>query len=74
MILDQVLRLGSAVWQLGNCGPRYLGFVAMEGQQVHTVEIPEELQNPQGLADIHKSHRVHRSGDTARLIEHRPGD
>jgi hypothetical protein len=48
--------------------PRHLGFVALEGQQVHTVEIPAELQTHDGLLTIHASHSVVVTDGEARLI------
>jgi hypothetical protein len=55
----------------GARGPRSLGFVPLKGQKVHTVDIPSELSDAEGLSKLHKSYSIRLSGGRPILAKKR---
>ena len=49
--------------------PRHWGFVPLEGQQVHIVEVPEHLHSQEGLVELHRSHRIVVRDGKAHLVK-----
>jgi hypothetical protein len=46
----------------GARGPRSLGFVPLKGQKLHTVDIPSDLSDADGLRKLHQTYSVRLSG------------
>jgi hypothetical protein len=47
--------------------PTFLGFAPAEDEQVHAIEIPEELSSPEGMHELHASYRIDMVGDRPTL-------
>jgi hypothetical protein len=50
------------------------GFLPLEGQAIHEVELPEHVQTIEHIQQLHKSHRVTVENGVAKLIERKTAE
>jgi hypothetical protein len=44
------------------------GFNALDGQQIHELELPEHIRSIEQVVELHTTHVVRMHGNTARLV------
>jgi hypothetical protein len=49
--------------------PVFVGIEPLEGQTVHTVTVPEDLQSAEGLLKLHESYTVQETAQGPRLSQ-----
>jgi hypothetical protein len=55
----------------GAGNPRSLGFMPLKGQKIHTVDLPAELSDGEGLRKLHKTYRIRVTNGKPTVVEGR---
>ena len=63
----RILASAPSAEDLGSPGIHF-GYRPLRGQHSHTVEIPTHIRTLEGLQELHKTHRVEKTGGVSRLI------